>query len=231
MAAMISENLVEVMERIAKAARKVGREPGEVRLIAVTKLVEAKRVKEALSCGARIFGENYVQEAEEKIKKVRDGSIKWHFIGHLQKNKVKVAVELFDVIETVDTIELAAEINKRAKEPLEVFIEVNIAKEKTKAGCFPDAVMKLAKGISELPRLRLTGLMTIPPSLLPDAEASRAYFITLRRLAERINKEQIPGVFIRNLSMGMSGDYEVAVEEGATFVRVGAAIFGQRPPK
>lgn len=230
MASMVSENLVDVMARIAKAARKVGRDPGEVSLIAVTKSVEAKKLKEALSGGVRIFGENYVQEAGEKIKKVRDGSIKWHFIGHLQKNKVKVAVELFDVIETVDTIELAAEINKRATEPLEVFIEVNIAKEKTKTGAYPDAVIKLAKGISALPMLRLTGLMSIPPSV-PDAEASRPYFITLRRLAERVNKEQVPGVFIRNLSMGMSGDYEVAVEEGATFVRVGAAIFGQRPQK
>ncbi|OGQ52800.1 MAG: YggS family pyridoxal phosphate enzyme [Deltaproteobacteria bacterium RIFCSPLOWO2_02_FULL_53_8] len=230
MAAIVSENLANVMERIAKAARKVGRDPNEIKLIAVTKSVEAKKVKEALSCGARIFGENYVQEAEEKIKKVRDGSVKWHFIGHLQKNKVKIAVDMFDVIETVDTLSLAEELNKRADKPLEVFIEVNLAKEKTKTGCYLDGVIKLAKAISELPMLRLTGLMSVPPAM-PEPEASRPYFITLRRLAERINKEHIPGVFIRNLSMGMSNDFEVAVEEGATYVRVGTAIFGPRAPK
>lgn len=230
MASTVSDNLANVMERIAKAARKVGREPDEIKLIVVTKSREIKKVKEALACGARIFGENYVQEAEEKIKKVRDGSIKWHFIGHLQKNKVKIAVDMFDVIETVDTIELAQELNKRAKEPLEVFIEVNLAKEKTKTGCFLDGVIKLAKAISELPMLRLTGLMSIPPAH-PEPEASRPYFMTLRRLAERVNKEQLPNVFIRNLSMGMSNDYEIAVEEGATYVRVGTAIFGPRPSK
>lgn len=230
MANMISENLANVMERIKRAARKAGRDPAEVTVVAVTKSVEVKRIKEAISGGARVFGENYVQESEEKIKKIKDGSVKWHFIGHLQKNKAKLAVELFDVIETVDSIELAAELNKRAEARLEVFIEVNIAKEKTKTGSAPDGVVKLARGIAGMPMLRLTGLMCVPPDA-PEAEASRPYFITLRRLAERINKEQIPGVFLRNLSMGMSGDFEIAVEEGATFVRVGTAIFGARQTK
>lgn len=230
MTATVSDNLATVMERIAKAARKVGRDPNEIKLIAVTKSREVKKLKEALNSGARIFGENYVQEAEEKIKKVRDASVKWHFIGHLQKNKIKIAVDMFDVIETVDSVELASELNKRAKEPLEIFIEVNLAKEKTKAGCFFDNVIKLAKAVSEMPMLRLTGLMCIPPAQ-PEPEGSRPYFITLRRLAEKINKEQIPGVIIRNLSMGMSNDYEIAVEEGATYVRVGTAIFGPRAVK
>ncbi|MBI5562305.1 MAG: YggS family pyridoxal phosphate-dependent enzyme [Deltaproteobacteria bacterium] len=230
MASTISDNITDVMERIKRAARKAGRDPGEVTLVAVTKTVEIKKIKEAVSAGIRVFGENYVQEAGEKVKKIKDGSVKWHFIGHLQKNKAKTAVEIFDVIESVDTIELAVDLNKRAKEPVEVLLEVNIAKEKTKSGCAPDGVLKFAKAVAELPMLRLTGLMSIPPAG-PDPEASRPYFITLRRMAERINKEQAPGVFLRNLSMGTSGDFEVAVEEGATIVRVGTAIFGPRPPR
>ncbi|MBI5902081.1 MAG: YggS family pyridoxal phosphate-dependent enzyme [Deltaproteobacteria bacterium] len=223
----ISENLMSVMDRINKAARKAGRDPGEVTLVAVTKSVETKKIKEAVAGGARVFGENYVQEAEEKIPKIKDQTVMWHFIGHLQKNKVKSAVELFDMIQTVDGMELAAEINKRAKGPIDILVEVNLAREKTKTGVdFPGAI-KLARHISGLENLRLKGLMAIPPTF-DDPEGSRPYFVALRRLAERINKEGLPGVFLRELSMGMSSDFEVAVEEGATMVRVGTAIFGPR---
>jgi len=230
MAGTISENLADVMDRVRKAARKAGRTPGEITLVAATKTVEVRRIKEAVAAGVRVFGENYVQEAAEKVKKVRDGSIAWHFIGHLQKNKVKAALELFDVIETVDTLSLATEINRRAKRPVDVFIEVNIAREKTKSGVSAAGAVKLARDISRLERLRLRGLMAMPP-VSETSEGSRPYFVTLRRLAERINKERIPGVRIHELSMGMSADFDTAVEEGATIIRVGRAIFGERPEK
>lgn len=227
MAESISENLIKIQDRIRKSARKAGREPSEVTLIAVTKKVEPKKIKEAVANGVRVFGESYVQEAEEKIGKIKDHSIKWHFIGHLQKNKAKLAVELFDFIQTVDSPELAVELNKKAKEPINILIEVNLAREKTKTGVDAEGAVKLARAISELPNLRLKGLMTIPP-FNEAPEASRPYFIALRRLAERINKEKFPGVSMKELSMGMSNDFEVAIEEGATMVRIGTAIFGAR---
>lgn len=227
MAGIISENLMDVMDRIGKAARKAGRDPSEVTLIAVTKGMDAKKVKEAVSGGVRVFGESYVQEAEDKLSKIKDKGVRWHFIGHLQKNKVKLAVEMFDMIQAVDSIELATEINKRTGEPLDVLIEVNIAREKTKTGVDAEGAVKLARAIAKLDKLRLRGLMSIPP-IGETAEDSRPYFAALRRLAERINKEHIPGISLRELSMGMSGDFEVAIEEGATMVRVGTAIFGAR---
>lgn len=230
MAETISENLTKIHDRIKRAARKSGREADEITLLAVTKTVEPKDIKKAAAFGVRDFGENYVQEAEEKIKKLKNKSLKWHFIGHLQKNKAKFAVELFDVIETVDNVNLAKEINKRAEKPIDVLIEVNVAGESSKAGIGIDEAVDLARGISGMANLRLKGLMTIPP-YNEDPERSRPYFVTLRRLAERINKERLPGVSMRELSMGMSNDFEVAIEEGATIVRVGTAIFGERPAK
>lgn len=227
MAGTISENLTSVTDRVRKAARKAGRDPEEVTLVAVTKGVELKRIKEAYAGGARVFAENYVQEAEAKVSKIKDGTVRWHFIGHLQKNKVKRAVELFDCVQTVDSLELALDLNKRAAEPLNVLIEVNIAREKTKTGVDAEGAVRLAREFGSLQNLRLRGLFTIPP-FSENPEASRPYFVTLRRLAERINKERIPGVFLHDLSMGMSNDFEVAIEEGATMVRIGTAIFGPR---
>lgn len=227
MTGTISDNLLDIYERIRKAAKRAGRDPGEVTVIAVTKTVEPKLIKEAISAGQRVFGENYVQEAQEKMGKFKEKSLKWHFIGHLQKNKAKIAVDIFDLIHTVDSVELATELNKRAKGPVEVLIEVNIAREKTKAGVDPDGAVKLARAVSAMPNLKLRGLMAIPPSF-EQPEMSRPYFAMVRRLAERINKERFPGVYMRDLSMGMSGDFEVAIEEGATMVRLGTAIFGTR---
>ena len=227
MTGTISDNLLNIQERIRKAAKRAGRDPGEVTVIVVTKTVEPKRVKEAISAGMRVFGENYVQEAQEKMGKFKEKSLKWHFIGHLQKNKAKLAVELFDLIHTVDSVELAQELNKRAKGPVDVLIEVNIAREKTKAGVDPEGAVKLARAISAMTNLKLRGLMAIPPSF-EQPEMSRPYFAMVRRLAERINKERLPGVYLRELSMGMSNDFEVAIEEGATMVRLGTAIFGTR---
>ncbi len=230
MSGTIAENLARIYYKMERAARKSGRDPAEIKLVAVTKTVELKRIKEAFSAGARIFGENYVQEAQEKIEKLKKKPISWHFIGHLQKNKAKQAVELFDMIETVDSIELAKVISKRAKQPIDILIEVNIAGEKTKKGVDIQGVSKLAREIAELENVRLKGLMTIPP-YHENSELSRPYFMTLRRIAERINRENIPGVSMHELSMGMSHDFEVAIEEGATIVRIGRAIFGEREQK
>ena len=223
----VSENVTEVMERLRSAARKAGREPSEITLVAVTKSVDVKEIREAISGGLRVFGENYIQEAREKVKKIRDKTKKWHFIGHLQKNKAKYAVELFDAIHTVDSVELAKELNKRAKKPIDILIQVNISGEKTKSGIKPVELLKLVREVSGFENLRLKGLMTMSP-YLDSPELSRPYYITLRRLAERVNRERIPGVFLHDLSMGMSNDYAVAIEEGATMVRVGTAIFGPR---
>lgn len=230
MGVSIAENLISVNERIKRAVRKAGRDTAEITLIAVTKFVEPKQIKEAVAGGAHAFGENYVQEAKEKIEKIKDKSIKWHFIGALQKNKAKFAVEYFDMIHTLDSLDLAKELDKRAKTPIDVLIQVNIAREKTKAGVDTDGALKLARAISNLKNLRLRGLMTIPP-FFDNPEISRPYFVTLRRLAEHINKEHLPNVSMRDLSMGMSHDFEVAIEEGATMVRVGTAIFGPRKEK
>lgn len=227
MTGSISENLLNIHDRIARAARRAGRDPGEVTIVAVTKTVEPKRIKEAISAGLRVFGENYVQEAQEKMGKFKEKKLKWHFIGHLQKNKAKFAVELFDLIHSLDSVELAQELNKRAKKPLDVLIEVNIAKENTKTGIDPEGAVKLARAISSMGNLKLRGLMAIPPSF-EQPEMARPYFAMVRRLAERINKEKLPGVYLRELSMGMSNDFEVAIEEGATMVRLGTAIFGTR---
>ncbi|MBI5887915.1 MAG: YggS family pyridoxal phosphate-dependent enzyme [Deltaproteobacteria bacterium] len=232
----ISENLINVIERVNRAARKAGRDPAEITLVAVAKSVEPKNIKEAIAAGVSVFGENYVQEAQEHRSKIKDRSIKWHFIGSLQSNKAKAAVELFDFIQTVDSLKLALELNKRAKDqpkgPVDCLIQVNIAREKTKAGVDSDGALKLARAMSAMPNLRLRGLMAIPP-FYDQPEMSRPYFVTLRRLAEHINKERIPGVSLKDLSMGMSSDFEIAIEEGATIIRVGAAIFGlraQKPP-
>ena len=219
------------MTRIRSAARKAGREPSEITLVAVTKGVEIKGLVEAYSGGVRVFGENYVQETRDKINKLKNRQVKWHFIGHLQKNKVKLAIPMYSIIESIDSLTLAEEINKRAASlgvpAIRVMIQVNIAREKTKSGIDAKNVVKLAHAIAGLKNLKLLGLMAIPPQY-DDPEMSRPYFITLRRLAERINKEAIPDIFIRDLSIGMSNDFEVAIEEGATIVRVGTAIFGPR---
>lgn len=240
MAANIAQNLENVLHKIEKAARKAGRAPSEVRLLAVTKGVDIRHINEAIKAGASSFGENYVQEAKEKIEKLKKKGVSWHFIGNLQKNKAKYAVTLFDMIETVDSLDLAKELSKRAASaektspasagPIDVLIEVNIAREKTKAGVDVKELDRLVPKIAELGNIRIRGLMIIPPSH-ENPEAGRPYFLTLRRIAERINRARIPNVSMHELSMGMSHDFEVAIEEGATIVRVGRAIFGEREKK
>ena len=222
----IRENLLRVMERMEKAARKAGRDPNEIKLVAVSKTVEVARVKEAIEAGASILGENYVQEAQKKIEEIGH-PVSWHFIGHLQSNKAKYAIRLFDMIHSLDSIPLADELNRRAEQAervIKVMVEVNLSKEATKFGTDEETVLNLAKKIHRLNHLYLEGLMTMPP-YFDSPEMSRPYYIALRELKERMVKEGIP---MKELSMGMSNDFEIAIEEGATYVRVGTAIFGAR---
>jgi pyridoxal phosphate enzyme (YggS family) len=222
----IRENLLRVMERMEKAARKVGRDPNEIKLVAVSKTVEVARVKEAIEAGVSILGENYVQEAEKKIDEIGH-PISWHFIGHLQSNKAKYAIRLFDMIHSLDSIPLAEELNRRAEQMdrvIKVMVEVNLSKEATKFGTDEETVLNLVKRIHHLNHLYLEGLMTMPP-YFDSPEMSRPYYIALRELKERMVKGGIP---MKELSMGMSNDFEIAIEEGATYVRVGTAIFGAR---
>jgi pyridoxal phosphate enzyme (YggS family) len=222
----IRDNLLKVRERIERAAQKAGRDPKEIRLVAVSKTVEVARIKEAIEAGVSILGENYVQEAQKKIEAI-GGPVSWHFIGHLQSNKAKYAVRLFDVIHSIDSVPLAEELNRRAEQEdrlIKMMIEVNLSKEATKFGTDEERVLNLAKRIQNLKHLSLEGLMTMPP-YFDSPEMSRPYYVALRKLKERLTKEGIP---MQELSMGMSHDFEIAIEEGATYVRVGTAIFGPR---
>jgi len=225
----IAENIRTIQERIAAAARRVDRDPASVRLVTVTKTVSQERIREAVAAGAMILGENRVQEAREKIAGL--GPIaSWHLIGHLQTNKAKYAVALFYLIHSVDGLELAREISRQAEKHgkvQDVLIEVNISGETSKAGIGSGDAKGLIREAAKLGNIRVQGLMTIPP-FAEDPEASRPHFRMLRELAQDISKEQIPNVSMKELSMGMSGDFEVAVEEGSTLVRVGTSIFGKR---
>ncbi|MHB8845325.1 MAG: YggS family pyridoxal phosphate-dependent enzyme [Nitrospirota bacterium] len=225
----VSENYTIIMDRITAAAKRSGRDPSSVRLVTVTKTVDHDRIRQAIAAGAAILGENRVQEAKEKIEAL--GNIAaWHLIGHLQTNKAKYAVKLFDLIHSVDTIELAKELDKQAAKigkKQDILIEVSIAGEAAKAGVAIDDAAALVREASRLEHIRVKGLMTMPP-YSENAEDSRPYFRKLRDLSVAISREKIPAVAMAELSMGMSGDFEVAIEEGATLVRVGTAIFGER---
>ena len=188
--------------------------------------METDRVREAIEAGVTILGENYVQEAQKKIEEIGK-PVSWHFIGHLQSNKTKVAVRLFDAIHSVDSVALAEELNRRAQQAnqkIPVMIEVNLSGETTKFGTEEEKVTTLAQGVLKLDHISLEGLMTMPP-YFDDPEMSRPYFVQLRELKERLVKGGIP---LKDLSMGMSNDFEIAIQEGATYVRVGTAIFGAR---
>jgi len=214
------------MERAERAAQKAGRNPGEIKLVAVSKTVEVARIKEAIEAGVSILGENYVQEAQKKIEEI-GRPVSWHFIGHLQSNKAKYAVSLFDMIHSLDSIPLAEELNRRVEkegQTVKVMIEVNLSGETTKFGTEEARAFDIARRVVNLSHLYLVGLMTMPP-YFDDPELSRPYYIRLRELKEKMIREGIP---LRELSMGMSNDFEVAIEEGATYVRVGTAIFGMR---
>ena len=225
----VSENFKIVIDRIAAAAKRAGRDPSDVRLVVVTKTVTIGNIQEVVSAGAQVLGENRVQEAKEKIELV--GPIAaWHLIGRLQTNKAKYAVKLFDLIHSVDTLDLAQEIDRQAAKIgkiQDVLIEVNIAGEAQKAGVGMQDAASLVREAAKLTHLSIKGLMTVPP-YSDNPEDSRSHFKKLKELTSLLYRENIPGVSMAELSMGMSGDFEVAVEEGATIVRVGTAVFGKR---
>jgi len=225
----IRDNLLRVLERMDQAANRAGRDAGEIKLVAVSKTVGGARIREAIEAGVTILGENYVQEAREKIEEIGHG-IQWHMIGHLQSNKVKYAVTLFDYIHSIDGISLAREIDRRAEQKgrrVRALVEVNLSGESSKFGIGSEAVMDLIHHVGTLKHISIEGLMIMPP-YFDEPEKARPYFIRLREFRDRIQKEGIEGVRMDELSMGMSGDFEAAIEEGATMIRVGTAIFGER---
>jgi len=203
--------------------------PEGVELVAAAKTRSPEEVRRAVGAGVKIIGENYVQEAENAFQTVGDKA-QWHFIGHLQKNKVKKAVTLFDMIETVDSLELAREIDKRCAQAgnvMPVLLEINSGREKQKSGVLPEEAEQLVRDISHLPHVRVMGLMTMGP-LFGDPEDSRPYFATTRRIFEEVKKLNLPNTEMKYLSMGMTNSYRVALEEGANIVRIGSKIFGER---
>lgn len=226
---MICENIRQVEENIDKACQKAGRNREEVTLIAVSKTKPVAMLEEAYQAGCRHFGENKVQELVEKYE-VMPKDIMWHMIGHLQRNKVKYIVDKVYLIHSVDSLRLAEEISKEAVKKqvtVNILVEVNVAKEESKFGTTAEESLKLVEEISKLPGILIKGLMTIAP-YVENSEENRQYFATLRQLSVDIMHKNIDNISMDVLSMGMTGDYQVAVEEGATFVRVGTGIFGER---
>jgi pyridoxal phosphate enzyme (YggS family) len=225
----IATSLNEVQERIVSAALSAGRDPQSVRLVAVSKTRPAGDVIEAIRSGQRLFGENYVQELVEKAAQVGEGA-EWHFIGHLQSNKVRQLAGLVSMVHSVDRLSLAEEIDRqwgKLGRTCDILVQVNISGEATKSGTTEGEALQLVRDISALPHVRVRGLMTMPP-FFDDPEAARPFFAELRRLSGLIAAEGIPGASMDELSMGMSGDFEAAIQEGATLVRVGTSIFGAR---
>ncbi|ACI21641.1 MULTISPECIES: YggS family pyridoxal phosphate-dependent enzyme [Thermodesulfovibrio] len=231
---MLSERISSVVKKITYAALRTGRNPEEIKLIAVTKSQPIDKIKEASQLGLRIFGENRVQEAKIKIEALKEFiaqwkmSIEWHMIGHLQSNKVKEAVRLFEIIHSMDSEKLAILINKEAEKVgkiQRVLIQVKLSQEESKYGVNIDKIEELMEFCTNLPNLKVEGLMTIPP-YFENPEDSRPYFKNLRQIKEILSQK---GYCLKELSMGMSNDFEVAIEEGATMVRIGTALFGQRP--
>ena len=226
----IAENLERVREQITQAAAKAGRPVTEIELVAITKKHPAEKVREAVEAGHTLFGESRVQEARAKIPEL-PSNLRWHFVGHLQKNKIRHALPLFEMIHSVDSLALAQDVNRIAEEDglhPRVLLEVNVAGEGSKFGFKPETLGKEMESLLALPRLSIEGLMCIPP-LTEEAEASRRFFVQLRELRNSLEKEF--DVKFPHLSMGMTQDFWIAVEEGATLVRVGTAIFGERPKR
>ncbi|MBN1996551.1 YggS family pyridoxal phosphate-dependent enzyme [candidate division KSB1 bacterium] len=227
----ITERLTEIRSRIESACNRVGRNPKAVKIVAVSKTVSAEKIRQAVDAGIEIIGENKVQEARQKFFSCMDLNVAWHFIGHLQTNKVKHALEFADVIESVDSYHLAEAIDRRAgmsdRENVDVFVQVNTSGEQSKFGIEPGEARALIRQINDLPHVTVTGLMTIG-LFTADAEQTRPCFRLLKELLEKINQERICSNQLEHLSMGMTNDFQVAVEEGATLVRIGRALFGER---
>jgi hypothetical protein len=228
--ASIKENIETIHERMAKAAKRAGRDPDSVKLVAVSKRQSVELIQEAIDAGQKLFGENFIQEAQEKIT-VLPEDITWHFIGHLQSNKAKNAAGLFGAIETIDRLKLAHALEKQLaamNKKLSIFIQVNIGREPQKSGVLPEDIEPLLRQLESLNHLTVKGLMTMPP-YFSNQEQVRPYFRKMRQLANNLQEKKLLG---KNgevgLSMGMSGDFEAAIEEGATLIRVGTALFGSR---
>jgi PLP dependent protein len=232
---MLKENLENVLSRIRNAAINCGRNPESVRLVAVTKTVPVHHIKTAIEADISIFGENYVQEARDKINELSAYPVSWHFIGKLQSNKVKYVVKLFELIHSVDSIKLVMEIDKQAKKigkTQDILIQVNVAGEVQKSGTSPEQVLEMLKAVSKLKNISVKGLMAMPP-YFNDPEKARPFFKQLRKLSNQLQKElsdlsYTANITLDELSMGMTGDFEAAIDEGATLVRIGTAIFGER---
>jgi pyridoxal phosphate enzyme (YggS family) len=226
----VGANYRKIIERIAVAAAKVGRDAREIRLLAASKSQPVASIRAALASGVALVGENYVQETKEKKNQLAEANVEWHMIGHLQRNKAKLAVELFDVVESLDNLALAQELDKAAAKRSKIMralIEVNLAGEESKTGIAKGEVAGLLEKISGLAHVSVQGLMTVPP-FRENLEEVRPYFRELRELRDSLNSLNLPNVRLNELSMGMTHDFTVAIEEGATIVRVGTALFGPR---
>lgn len=226
---MVTENLKQVEEKIVKACERSGRPREEVTLIAVSKTKPVEMIEEAMKSGIRIFGENKVQEIIKK-EAVLPNDIDWHLIGHLQRNKVRQIAGKAAMIHSVDSLRLAEQIQKeyeKINETAKILVEVNVAREESKFGLMPEETEKVVREIAKMPNITVCGLMTIAP-YVENPEDNRVHFQNLRKLLVDINAKNIDNISMRELSMGMTGDYEIAIEEGATFVRVGTGIFGER---
>ncbi len=227
---MLKQRFKDIKERIRHAAESCNRDADSIRLVAVSKTIPTEKIKEAIESGVTILGENYVQEARDKFNALAQYPVSWHFIGHLQSNKAKYAVRLFDLIHSVDSLKLARELNKQAQKIDKVqpiLVQVNISGEGTKSGISAQEAPGLISEISRLESLSIRGLMTMPPYFY-QPEKVRPFFAALRELRDEIKQDAPANVSLQELSMGMTGDFEVAIEEGATLVRVGTAIFGER---
>ena len=226
----MKDRLEHVQERIRQTANACGRSETDIRLVAVSKTMPVEIVKKAIETGMTDFGENYIQEAREKTASLAQYPVTWHYIGHLQSNKAKYAVRMFDFIHSVDSLKLARELDKHAKKIAKVqaiLIQVNVAQEDSKSGAYVEDIMPLLRNISQFENLAVKGLMTMPPYFnAPDKV--RPFFAALRGLRDQIKNENIANIAMDELSMGMTGDFEAAIQEGATMIRVGTAIFGER---
>ena len=226
----MKDRLSLIRGRIETAAADSGRRPEDVQLVAVSKTVPSERLLTAIDLGVTVFGENYVQEARDKFNALYSHPLSWHFIGHLQSNKAKYVVKIFDLIHSVDSLKLAREIDKQAgkiSKVQRVLVQVNIAEETSKSGVLIEDTTQLVTEMSQLPHLEVKGLMTMPP-YFNAPEKVRPYFKALRQLRDQLRAMEISGVVMDELSMGMTGDFEAAIQEGATLVRIGTAIFGER---
>ena len=221
----------KVIDRISEAAIKAGRNPQEIKLLAAGKSQNVETVQAAITAGVRLIGENYVQEAESK-RQVISEAVEWHMIGHLQRNKVKAALNTFDLIQSLDSLALALELDKEGRrngKTVRTLIEINLGDEHSKSGIGQDKVAELVKRVSELSHLQVEGLMAVPP-FKENPEESRPHFCALRELQVELQGWKIPNGSFNELSMGMTHDYPIAIEEGATIVRIGTALFGPRKP-